>query len=358
MPPGTFKDDCVLMIGDYGDPLFNEDFPALQGWASSVGLRSFYATPDGPARTSPGSVAMYDKHLRANVKELVEKQGCKDVMIYAGGHGAPASESDGPSLSTGSNTIKIGAIEAEQHGSITGKGVARVLELFKTTTFKIKIMSCYSGRFFDALTKNGKPRSANLLIVEVSSQAARPSYGAWEPKPENPDRLSWFMNQNITGLETWVASDDEVASSVALGGSLLAHALERAFELGRSANRSVRTNGAIPRLGTNFLPLSFTRTSWQHSQGSTVCAEVRSEPRTAVNVAASTNASRAPEPALKTVQTGANGRAVATFRIFVAGDYAFGAAARNGVRTARAAPVRPRVPYPQQPPAGGLVCPA
>ena len=87
-------------------------------------------------------------------------------------------------------------------------------------------------------------------------------------------------------------------------------------------------------------------------------AEMESEPCTDVNIAVSTKARRAPEPTQRTVRTGANGRAVASFRIFSAAQYAFGAAGRKGPRTARAAPIQTTVPPPpQQAPAGSLACP-
>jgi hypothetical protein len=235
-----------------------------------------------------------------------------------------------------------------------------VVKAFPTTTFKVKIDSCFSGRFLEEMTQNGKPRQENLLILEVSSGSNQTSLsrGARSNTPY-PQRIGTFTRQNLVGLQTWAAADDEVASSAALGGSS-AHALERAFTLGRPANVAI-SRGKVPLIATNFLPLAFTRASWRHPAGSTTsatCAEVRSEPGTTVNVSVASGAPRQPEPAVKTVRTGANGRAVASFRIFFAGAHAFGAAARKGPRTARAAPLRTTIPPPpQQPASGSLVCP-
>jgi hypothetical protein len=359
LPSGAFANDCVLMVGDYFDSAMRNDFPAVERWAKSVGLRAFYTTSAGP-KSAPAGPAPDAAALRASVKELVEKNRCLDILIYMSGHGVRPGAGP-PTVMTGRTVRPLPTppfVELDGVG-IDASELEDVVGAFPATTFKVKIDSCFSGRFVEELTEKGKPRRENLLVIEVSSSASQTSLsrGARKDTPY-PDRMGTFTRQNLVGLQTWAASDDEIASSVALGGSLLTHALERAFTLGAPANAAI-ARGKKPLIATNFLPLAFTRTSWRHESGSTVtCAEVKSESGTAVNVAVSTNASVPPQPALKTVRTGANGLAVASFRIFRAADYAFGAVGRKGPRTARALPARLTVPFPQGPPAGSLVCPA
>jgi hypothetical protein len=361
LPAGAFANDCVLMVGDYFDSAMRNDFPAVERWAKSVSLRSFYTTLAGP-RGAPTGPPADASMLRANVKELVEKNRCLDILIYMSGHGVKPGAGP-PTVMTGKTVRPLSTppfVEVDGVG-IDASELEDVVKAFPTTTFKVKIDSCFSGRFLEELAPDGKPRQENLLIVEVSSGPTQTSIsrGARSNTPY-PKRMGTFTRQNLVGLGTWAAADDEVASSAALGGSLLAHALERAFTLGRPANAGI-ARGKIPRIAANFLELSFTRASWRHPAGSTsspICAEVQSEPGTTVNVSVASGAPRQPEPAVRTVRTGSNGRAVASFRAFFAGPHAFGAAARNGPRTARAAPLRTTIPAPpQQPPSGSLVCP-
>jgi hypothetical protein len=362
VPAGAFANDCLLMVGDYHDAAMRNDFPAVERWAKSVGLRSFYTTPAGP-KSRPEGAPPDAAALKANVKELVEKNRCLDILVYMSGHGVKAG-SGPPTVMTGKTVRPLPAppfVEVDGVG-IDASELEDVVKAFPTTTFKVKIDSCFSGRFMGELAEDGKPRQQNLLILEVSSGPNHTSLsrGARSDTPY-PERIGTFTRQNLVGLRTWAAADDEVASSAALGGSLLAHALERAYTLGRPANVAI-SRGKVPMIATNFLPLAFTRSSWQHPAGSTssvTCAEVQSEAGTTVNVAVSTGAPRQPEPSVRTVTTGANGRAVASFKIFFAGGHAFGAAGRKGPRTARAAPLRTTIPPPpQQPPAGSLTCPA
>ncbi len=138
---------------------------------------------------------------------------------------------------------------------VTADEVATVIKRHPTIGFKLKVNSCFSGRFLDELAPGGKPRFKNLLIAESASGAGEPSYFGRDTfdaggktkktRSDNPDDLSEFVNQNVTGLYTWAASQTEVAASVAAGGSLLASALERAFVLGRPVNAAIRW-GAHP----------------------------------------------------------------------------------------------------------------
>jgi hypothetical protein len=358
LPAGAFANDCLLMVGDYFDSAMKNDFPAVERWAKSVGLRTYYTTPGGP-KGAPAGPASDAAALRASVKELVEKNRCLDILIYMSGHGVKPGAGP-PTVMTGKSIRPLPAAPFVEVGGvgIDASELEDIVGAFPTTTFKVKIDSCFSGRFVEELTEKGKPRRENLLILEVSSGANQTSLsrGARRRTPY-PERMGTFTRQNLVGLQTWAAADDEIASSAALGGSLLAHALERAFALGASANAAI-SRGKKPLIATNFLPLSFTRTSWRHETGSTVtCAEVKSEAGAAVNVGIATNTSLPPQPTQRTVQVGPNGLAVASFRIFRAGQYAFGAAARKGVRTSRALPARLTVPFPAQPPAGSLACP-
>jgi len=229
VPANAFKDDCLISIGLRDDPLFSGDFGGgIVGWAQSVGLRAF-KPPNGPAGRPAGGA-----QLRSGVRDIVTNQRCKDVFIFMSGHGYDARSTP---------AIQTGAVAGAPWIGVTAGDVRTILRDHPTVTFKVKINGCYSGRFVDPL--KGEP---NLLTLETAANASEYSWGALPrrfvhpdgrtidvPEHENPGR-SEFVNGNVAGLEAFFASAAEVAQARDQGGSLLARALDRAFDLGTGSD--------------------------------------------------------------------------------------------------------------------------
>src|SRR5262249_34856145 len=146
--------------------------------------------------------------------------------------------------------------------AITANGLYYAMSAHPSTDFKIKIDSCFSGRFLDdyrAQVKKGNLK--NLQIIEASSPENLPSIGAiraFDPvtgapvfRPENPDNLSEFTNQNLTGLKTFFDDQSMIDQAAAEGGSFMAHALDAAFDLGEDVNAAADA-GIEPQRFTNF----------------------------------------------------------------------------------------------------------
>jgi hypothetical protein len=275
VPKAAFRNDCVLMFGDYHGIGFTQDFRALAAWGAWAGIRSFYSARGGPQKSPPGKgdPAPTGSDLRANVDTLVEKQDCTDILLYLDGHGE--KEGDAPPTVISSNDVSVeidGQVEKFSVG-VTAEEVAAVVARHPTVGFKLKIDSCYAGRFLRQLAPAGKPKLRNLLIAEVSSGAGEVSFHGRDTfdaggkklkaRPDNPDDLGEFTNQNLTGLYAWGASQTEVAASVAAGGSLLANALERAFALGKPVNAGIPW-GAHPQVvrGEAGEPVKVSTTSF------------------------------------------------------------------------------------------------
>jgi hypothetical protein len=263
VPPGTFANDCLLMVGDFGDDLSANDWPALGGWASSVGIPTYFASSGGPTSELPKGETPTAADVNSNVDALVASGRCKDILIFLSGHGVKAA-SGPPTVVTGLDitsrtNLSTGQVEiTERATGVTSADIEAILEEHPETTFKLKVDSCFSGRFLEALLPNDGPNPANgnLLVVETSSQASKPSYSVPEFfKGASRDlnrTMGGLTRQNVIGLRTWAGSADEVAKTTALGGSLLAHALERAFTLGLPANKYNTGKGVTPRVRTNF----------------------------------------------------------------------------------------------------------
>lgn len=246
VPPGAFKDDCLISLGLRDDPLFSGDFTGVVGWAQKAGLRAFRA-PNGPGGRPPGGA-----ELAAGVTDLVDKKGCKDVMIFISGHGYPGPKYV-PALQTGD-------VAGAPWIGVTAASLQAIVRAHPRTTFKLKLNGCYSGRFVEPLGKE-----PNLLVLET---AAGTSEYSWGPLPrrfrhpddgreiEVPERVnpgrSEFVNGNLAGLEAFFASAEEVARAQEQGGSLLARALARAFDLGASSDGARRAGLTHPQLHANL----------------------------------------------------------------------------------------------------------
>lgn len=251
VPPGAFKDDCLISLGLRDDPLFSGDFTGVVEWAGSVGLKAF-KPPSGPRGRAPGGA-----ELASGVTDLVDKKKCKDVMIFVSGHGYPANFGGRPTVPA----IQTGAAAAGQPWTgVTADNLKSILRAHPKTTFKIKLNGCFSGRFVDPLKDE-----ANLLVIETAANTAEYSWGPLPdrfrhpddgreivvPERENPGR-SEFVNGNLAGLTAFFASAEEVQTAQAAGGSLLARALGRAFDLGASSDGARGAGLTHPQIHTNF----------------------------------------------------------------------------------------------------------
>jgi len=251
VPKDALKGDCIITIGEGSDVKAKADFAAvsklagdlkaagtgLQQWKASSGKQ--YDDPDGD-------------NLASNVRWAVgDPQNCKDVMLFIDGHGT--KEGDGPP------SVYVGRKNWEKTGKnadgtdkwksdpamVTAEDLQKILDEFKTTTFKIKIDACYSGRIKNALPKKKYP---NIHILEASSSATETSYfylkdvkkadGSVVPSStDNPGNagkpgLSEFTNGNISALRDFFTSSTLIKNAQDAGGALLAQALTYAARSG------------------------------------------------------------------------------------------------------------------------------
>lgn len=246
IPPGSFSSDCLLMYGAYNDPFFVDDFVGMSDFAETVGLRQYYSTStraaplaDIPARTDVPN----NEDFERNVDYLTRLGGCKDILLYLDGHGRK----------TGAISVSAG-----DNGEVFESSVRLVLQQHPDVTFKVKIDSCYAGRF----ATNALFSKPNLLLLEVSSQENEPSFSMLPPElmkkadgtpvrraVDNPGRGE-FTHSNLVGLTAFAESAAEVKAAQTQGGSLLAHMLARAFTLGRSSDGAELSGFTHPSLDT------------------------------------------------------------------------------------------------------------
>ncbi len=247
VPARALRDDCLISIGLRDDPNFAGDFRGMSGWARSVGLRAFRPN------AGPGGTASGGAELRSGVRDLVEDERCKDILIFISGHGYAAANSAAPAVQTG-----VPAAGAPWIG-VNGPTLKAILRDHPSTTFKIKIDSCYSGRFVPELRGE-----ANLLVLETASSSTEV---AWSKLParfrapdgrvlDTPARVNpgrgEFTNGNLAGLTAFFASATEVATAQDRGGSLLAAALVRAFTLGAGSDAARALGLTQPQLRQNL----------------------------------------------------------------------------------------------------------
>lgn len=232
------------------------------------------------------------------------------------------------------------------------------------TTFKVKIDSCFAGRF---LTDDLRKRK-NLLVLEVSSNSEETSFSALPAdifrRTANNPGYGEFTNANLIGLERFATSRAEVQNTTKLGGSLLAHMLARSFEIG-TAGDTARVNGFThPFVYRNFpkppepLPLQVDA-SHEHPQPnpgfSLTCAKVTSTTGATVTVAVEGPEDFSETKTLKlTEKTGS-----VSFKIDTAGTYTFDVTATLGTKKAEVEKV---YEVPATPPRGAELgpfpCPA
>jgi hypothetical protein len=282
-------------------------------------------------------------------------EGCKDVFLYIGGHGAKAAPGVPPEVLTTAGGRRF----------ITARNVRELLEENPGVTFKIKIESCFSGRFRDELLNgDGSPRSSNLLVLETSSGATEPSYGAlpqrqgqpngtqrWVQRPNNPHDYSEFFNGNITGLTSVVQDQTAIDGFVGQGGSLLARVIEQSYTTGadndEARRRGVTHPELLARIPGTVPTVTDVVTSWTHpplaqNMGfSWFCVRLKTTPGAEVDVAV-TGPSATDPPRGSRVTAGSDGTAIASFQITAAGDWFVSSSRRTPTdRPPRARPCRP-----------------
>lgn len=249
------KDDlageCLVSLGDRrsrapsdagGGLVFSGSIDAMQAWARGVGM------DQAEAPTAAALASTVDARIAA---------GCKDVFIYLTGHGRPPGGKVKYSVDRAGNVVTE-ELDAEEPGvwtdihvaqatgrgknfrvegeSVTPADLSRILDRHPSIDFKVKIDSCYSGRFWEPLTGNPwtgpqtRPaRHPNLRVLEVSSAPDEVSYaflpqGQALRRPEdgrvdrypgldeahNPHRATFFTLANVKGLGEWARNPGAV----------------------------------------------------------------------------------------------------------------------------------------------------
>jgi hypothetical protein len=134
--------------------------------------------------TTPESLG---RQVRDNVQA-----GCKDVFLYLSGHGQPGAGKNKTGVASGkpvlTTALKGGpaAVITGRLGIVSGDGtpdalldgdkvtpddLEAILDAHPTIEFKIKIDSCFSGRFSEPLK-----RHRNLRVLELSTAANEVGY--------------------------------------------------------------------------------------------------------------------------------------------------------------------------------------
>lgn len=211
VPRSRFVDDCLLTVGDTSAQ-FRGGRKAMRQFARDVGMRTYSSSPTAAK-------------LRAKVKQLTDgrpppARDCKDVFLYITGHGNPPPDVD-PHGGPAALALKI-SHDVEGNDVVNESNVltpAQLEDVMRDTPgaeFKVKIVSCYGGRFIDEIEAGGRP--ANLKVIETSSNAKRPSFfhlpgvlvgDTFVPNPtDNPYGADEFTNGDVHGLYDWARTAD------------------------------------------------------------------------------------------------------------------------------------------------------
>lgn len=186
--PGELQHDCLIMIGDREEPILSGSFAAMLQWARDLRL-AVYPEQATNVATLGTTVA------------LAKSKGCDDIFLFISGHGEPPPGWRDPQTGItepgGPASVNLDSGTAQRSGPghwtvskdlLTPADLTGLIAENADVDFKVKIESCFSGRFFDEL----KPYPPNLLDLEVSSPDNRVSYGQilvdkFDP-PRAPDR--------------------------------------------------------------------------------------------------------------------------------------------------------------------------
>jgi hypothetical protein len=135
---------------------------------------------------------------------------------------------------------------AEQADDLTQAALLSLIGKFPSRNFKVKIDSCFSGRFLDRTTTNFP---SNLRVMEVSSPANQTSLGHEQVipvdngkrgKPVDPHDNPWgateFTSGDVHGLTSWANSSIDT-----LVYPSLEQAIAASSELGKEFNVTTQT---------------------------------------------------------------------------------------------------------------------
>ena len=262
----SLKGDCLITIGHQGDPRTKPGFAGIEGLAgrlsaAGTGLQTFDADKLAPTKYEQDGANGSD--LAKLVGSVIKNNGCTDIFIYLAGHG---SRTGPASVNTGFQWHDLGATNAKGDALLTGTpsyvrsdDIKSILLAHPSIDFKLKVDSCFSGRFILDLPKEEHP---NLLIAESSSNAEEYSYFSIpaivdaagktiysktnnpgnkilqvdDPQHPGKKKSVWdetagrmeFTNGNLAALETFFTSSDLIGQATGQGGPLMARALDYA----------------------------------------------------------------------------------------------------------------------------------
>ncbi len=244
LPAHAVDGDCLVTIGLTDDPQFAQDFVGVKAAFHRLGVPIF--SPGHPAGADP------DGRDLADAIDVMTKppNNCKDVAIYIDGHGY---EKGPAGVLVGYTYTPWKVIKGEQWynldpRTVTTADVQGILRDHRQTGFKLIVDACFSGRFVLDLPKSENP---NLLVLETAARADEESWSylrtvtrhgvKYESRTNNPGNTNAkgegrgeFTNGFIAGLTAAAGSRTEVAAAQRAGGSLLAHLIARAPELGKN----------------------------------------------------------------------------------------------------------------------------
>ena len=171
--PPKLPNDCLVTIGDRVDPIFAGDFKLAKQVAGLLKIREFEAT----------TVADLEKKIAAAVKG---PPPCKDIVIFIAGHGSPPTKqkvngmevpgSAQPTVATAATAKTSDGKAYTQHDYLTAARLRALIRKYKrTTTFKVIVESCFSGRFLEVATEG------NVRVVVTATRRDQLGYSYFLP---------------------------------------------------------------------------------------------------------------------------------------------------------------------------------
>lgn len=315
--------DCLITVGDQKEPGLAGSFESMEQWADRVGM----------ARSQRRAETLTD--LKAAVAGFTTATACNDVFIFLAGHGTPAKgvpivnrPPGRPVLPTVHGPARV-ATRTKTRGTkektdyITPGDLKTLMDSLPNITFKLKIESCFSGRFKDEL----EGKVPNLRVLETSSAHNEVSTGETPRYPDrngriqtnptpNPNHAGEFANANAIGLTQWATSATEVATH----GRDLAYGIARSAEIAKTKDFGHVQGRTHIQVSTNFTPEFFA--TWTHGTTTTnICVYVRGAPGQQGDVTV-TGSAQPLDGSVKAFRLDGNGRRLVTFRINVATRYA------------------------------------
>jgi hypothetical protein len=157
-----YAHDCLVALVDATDkrPLanFNGDAAGMLGLARDVRI--------------PAEKATSTQQLYAAMRKLVDNGKCKDVVLFVGGHGTPATQTEQPTVVLNYHVVPTDTGQAAViDDAVTASDLIDLVEGFRAkASFKILINSCFAGRFVDELSAQ-----PGVELVATAANAEEPS---------------------------------------------------------------------------------------------------------------------------------------------------------------------------------------